>query len=190
MNYNQRYEEAVNKVARRMLPALSRSFFSSTLNAEDVAAAEVRSLLERAWLSRISDLFEDPCKGDLELDLAAASGASASSAGGEVRRNPDCGTDGLRVRPLHVAKDLLKMHVLACRVSEGEDMEVGPTSWGTGLCGKTSVEVTPDEYTPACCADTSSSVFTFRADLGPKGCGGGGIAPRLLLLRNCKEIRW
>lgn len=149
MDRNQRYEQAVNKVARRMLPALSRSYFSSTVNAEDVAAAEVRSLLDRAWLSRISELFEDPCKGDLGLDLAPASGASSSSAGDEVsRRNPDCSADGVRVRPWHVAKDLLKMHVLACRVSEGEDTEVSPLAVVQGFMERHQLRSPPMSVCP------------------------------------------
>ena len=107
-----------------MLPALSRSCFSSSINSEDVAAAEVRSLLRRAWLSRISELFDDPCKADLDdPDLDADSAAFTSSAGAIPRQNPTHGAE-VQVRPWHVAKDLLRMHVLACRVSEGANNEV------------------------------------------------------------------
>ncbi|CAN0541184.1 unnamed protein product, partial [Ectocarpus sp. 12 AP-2014] len=55
-----RGNEAVNmnEEARRLLPALSRSFFSASFNPDDAAAAEVRTLFDRAWLTRISEMFD------------------------------------------------------------------------------------------------------------------------------------
>lgn len=95
-----RYAEMVNERARRLLPALSRSHFSAPTNTDDSAAAEVRSVLAEAWLSRHSD-FDDPFAG------AAATGAISESLSG-----------GHMVRPWHLAKELLRMHVTVCRVSE------------------------------------------------------------------------
>lgn len=121
---NSRYNEAVKKEARQLLPALSRSYFSTSVNSEDVAAAKVRSLLDRAWLSSTSDLFDDPCKGLSGPGLgpgpglaeaAAASAASPGSPGVAL----SCSITQIQVRPWHVAKDLLKMHVLACKVKGG-----------------------------------------------------------------------
>ncbi|CBN77134.1 hypothetical protein Esi_0036_0099 [Ectocarpus siliculosus] len=71
-----RGNEAVNKEARRLLPALSRSFFSASFNPDDAAAAEVRALFDKAWLTRVSEMFDDPAK---ELD--ACSGLYDPGAG-------------------------------------------------------------------------------------------------------------
>lgn len=114
-----RYGEAAKKEARRLLPALSRSFFSALVNSGDKAAAEVRSLLDRAWLSSTSDLFDDPFKGVSGPDLGSGSGlaavtSTASTGSPDVALN--CGNAEVQIRPWHVAKDLLKMHVLACKV--------------------------------------------------------------------------
>lgn len=90
----------VKKQARRMLPALSRSCFSALLNTDDFAAAEVQSILSRAWLSRVSEL-NDSFMGEEDV--------------GEDLPDPQD-----VVRPWHIAKDLLRLHVAACKVREGE----------------------------------------------------------------------
>lgn len=103
----------MKKKARRLLPALSRSYFTTSVNGEDVAATEVRSVLDRAWLSSTSDLFDDPFEGVSGPDLTAvASAASVGSPDGAF----ECSNAQVQIRPWHVAKDLLKMHVLACKV--------------------------------------------------------------------------
>ena len=117
------YDEAVRKEARRLLPALSRSFFSASVNNEDKAAAEVRSLLDRAWLSSTSDLFDDPFKGVPDPNLGsgsalAAATSTASASSPDVA--PSCSNAQVQIRPWHVAKDLLKMHVLACKVRRAD----------------------------------------------------------------------
>lgn len=123
MSLRFRYDEAVNKEARRILPALSRSFFSASANVQDVAAAEVRSLLGRAWLSRTSELYDDPLKGidlvSLDSGLGGATTASTTLTGspGAVDQNSG-GSVQVPLRPWHVAKELLKLHVLACKVRE------------------------------------------------------------------------
>ncbi|CAM9852836.1 unnamed protein product [Scytosiphon promiscuus] len=103
-----RYDQAVQKAARRMLPALSRSFFRASVNGEDAAAAEVRCLLNRAWLSPTSEIFGSPFDGEngLRAGLEDADGSQATSTL-QVQ---------VRLRPWDVAKDLLKMHVLACKI--------------------------------------------------------------------------
>lgn len=122
-----RYNEAVNKAARRMLPALSRSFFSASVNVQDVAAAEVRSLFRRAWLSRTSDLYDDPLKGNdmalgSGLDGAAATSAASTGLPGTVAQTSG-GAVQVPLRPWHVAKELLKMHILACKVREKAEID-------------------------------------------------------------------
>lgn len=112
----------MNKEARRLLPALSRSYFSASVNSEDKASAEVRSLLDRAWLSTTSDLFGDPFKGAFGPDSGSGSGpaAATSTASAGSPESPDVALNNsiaqVQIRPWHVAKDLLKMHVLACKV--------------------------------------------------------------------------
>lgn len=132
---NSRYDDAVEKEAQRLLPALSRSYFSASVNSEDVAAAEVRSLLDRAWLSSTSDLFDDPIKEVSGPDLGSSPGlavaASTTSAGSpDVALN--CGIAKIPVRPWHVAKDLLKMHVLACKVRGTNPIFQSLTGWQRG----------------------------------------------------------
>eukprot|EP00752_Nemacystus_decipiens_P007282 g6518.t1 len=116
---SRRYDEAVKKEARRLLPALSRSFFSAPVNSEDKAAAEVRSLLNRAWLSSTSDLFSDPLKGVSGPDLVSGSSlavATSTASAGSPNVALNYSMTQVQLRPWHVAKDLLKMHVLACKV--------------------------------------------------------------------------
>lgn len=105
-----------------MLPALSRSFFSASVNVQDVAATEVRSLLGRAWLTCTSDLYDDPFKG---IDLAGASAASTASTTASRGTVAQKGGSAVQVplRPWHVAKELLKMHILACKVRDKEHID-------------------------------------------------------------------
>eukprot|EP00903_Cladosiphon_okamuranus_P008959 g8573.t1 len=116
---SRRYDGAVTKEARRLLPAFSRAFFSTSVNSEDKAAAEVRSLLDKAWLSSTSDLFDDPFKGVSGPDLDAGSGLAAATSTTSASARDDAFNDSIaqvQIRPWHVAKDLLKMHVLSCKV--------------------------------------------------------------------------
>lgn len=88
-----------------MFPALTRSCFSSLVNVEDAAVAEVQSVMSRAWLCGTSE-FGDPFKGT----LATASGLP------DAHKAP---------RPWHVAKALLKMHVATCKVRKWEESGYG-----------------------------------------------------------------
>lgn len=101
-----------------MLPALSRSFFRAAVNAEDVAAAEARSLLNRAWLSPTSEMFGSPFDGINAMNIRSpdVDGACAISCGDGTT------SGGVHLRPWDVAKDLLKMHALACKVRAEQRM--------------------------------------------------------------------
>ncbi|CAM9653733.1 unnamed protein product [Ectocarpus fasciculatus] len=134
-----RGNEAVNKGARRLLPVLSRSFFSASFNPDDAAAAEVRALFDRAWLTRVSEMFDDPSKGtavetysaNQELleapnvsmgssgvvaqEGGAAAGAAAQGRSGVVAAAAAAAAR-MKVHPWHLTNALLRMHVLACKI--------------------------------------------------------------------------
>lgn len=99
-----------------MLPALSRSFFRASVNGKDVAAAEVRYRLNSAWLSPASEIFGSPFDRANVLGVGSpdADGAEAISNGGGD--GGEAQQVQVQVRSWDVARDLLKMHVLACKV--------------------------------------------------------------------------
>ncbi|CAN0273364.1 unnamed protein product, partial [Ectocarpus sp. 12 AP-2014] len=136
-----RGNEAVNKEARRLLPPLSRSFFSASFNPDDAAAAEVRALFDRAWLTRVSEMFDDPAKEPaMEKDLAnlellgaanvstgspgvvAQDGGASADAAAQGGDRAVAGTAAaaaagrIKIHPWHLTKALLRMHVLACKI--------------------------------------------------------------------------
>lgn len=88
----------VVREARRLLPALARACFATSNSLDDRMAAEVRSVLTRAWMSKHpehGDPFADPA-----LPLATPRGSRALD----------------EVQPWDMVKALLRMHVASCKV--------------------------------------------------------------------------
>lgn len=99
-------------MARRLLPALARSCYVAPHNTQDHQAAQVRSILRSTWACRRSDL------GDPPTDAGDAAAATDRVGAGD------------EVRPCHVGRALLWMHIRACKASRGQRPERAPEGSG------------------------------------------------------------